>query len=60
MSNKKTKYSKPSKKSRGLKYDVRFDFMKKAFIIMNGKKLIGNKLFKNAYEAVSAILEDKF
>ena len=60
MANRKTKYSKPSKKSRGLKYDIRFDFMKKAFIIMNGKKLVGDKLFKNIHEAVAAILEDKF
>jgi hypothetical protein len=56
MANRKIKYSKPSKKSNGLKYDVRFDFMKKAFVIMSGKKIIGNKSFKNVYDAIKEIL----
>ena len=55
MANRKTKYSKPSKKSRGLKFDVRFDFMKKVFVIMSGKKIIGDKTFKNVHDAIKEI-----
>ena len=55
MANKKTKYSKISKKSRGLKSDIRFDFMKKAFVIMKGKKVISDKVFKNVQDAIKEI-----
>jgi len=60
MSNRKIKYSKPSRKSIGLRYQVRFDFAKKVFVITNGKKRIGDKSFKNVYEAVEAIEQEKF
>jgi hypothetical protein len=53
MAVKKTRLSKPSKKSAGLNNKVRFDFGKKAFVVVNKKrKAVGAKTFKNHGEAL--------
>lgn len=49
----KTRLSKPAKSSAGLSNKVRFDFGKKAFVVVNKKrKSVDGKTFKNHDEAL--------
>jgi hypothetical protein len=51
----KFKYSKISKVSDGLPYDIRFDFNLKAFIITKGKRRLGKESFNNPKLALEYI-----
>lgn len=59
MAVKKISWSKPSRYSRGLKYDIRFDNRLKKFIIATGtKRVFTNMDFKNPQDAKNFIMKE--
>jgi hypothetical protein len=57
MSVKKQSWSKPSRYSKGLRYDIRFDNRLKKYIIVSGsKRIFTDKDFKTPQDAKDFIL----
>ena len=59
MAVKKISWSKPSRYSKGLKYQIRFDNRLKKFIIVSGsKRVFTSKDFKNPQEAREFVMNE--
>ena len=59
MAIKKTDWTKPSRYSRGLKYDIRFDNRLKQYIIVcKTKRIFTDKSFKTPQDAKAFIMKE--